>query len=85
MWFNSIIAAYRGASDSRNVPEKAITFADGTLMPPQVMDDLENILNDLAVDIPWQKGDVVLLDNRQVLHARRPFVPPRVILASLFK
>ncbi|KAK3083105.1 hypothetical protein FSP39_014065 [Pinctada imbricata] len=84
-WFNSIIAVYRGWKDSRNSPETSITFGDGSPMPPAVMDKLEQILNDLAVDFSWTKGDVVVVDNRQVLHGRRTFTPPRRILASLCK
>lgn len=85
VWFNSIIAVYRGWRDSRNDPMKCITFGDGTPMPADVMDGLEAILEDLAADVTWQSGDVYLVDNLQVLHARRPFTPPRRILASLVK
>ena len=84
-WFNSIIAVYRGWKDSRNSPETSITFGDGSPMPSDVMDNLENILNDLAIDFTWTEGDVVMIDNRQVLHGRRTFKPPRRILASLCK
>ena len=38
----------------------------------------------LAVNIPWQHGDIMLLDNKRAMHARRPFVPPRRVLAYLF-
>ncbi|KAK6195352.1 hypothetical protein SNE40_000802 [Patella caerulea] len=84
-WFNSIIAAYTGWKDSRNDPETAITFGDGSQMPRKIMEDLSATLDKLAVDITWHKGDVFMVDNRQVLHARRPFTPPRRILAALCK
>lgn len=84
-WFNSIIAVYKGWKDSRNSPESSVTFGDGSPMPPKVMDRLEHVLNDLAIDFKWKNGDVVMIDNRQVLHGRRPFVPPRKILACLCK
>ncbi|XP_012945458.1 clavaminate synthase-like protein At3g21360 [Aplysia californica] len=85
MWFNSIIAAYKGWRDCRNCPERAVTFGDGSPMPPDVMDDLDLTLDQLAADVTWQHGDVFMVDNRQVLHARRPFTPPRRILAALAK
>ena len=85
VWFNHIITHYRGWVDSRNKPEESVVFADGSPMPPKTMDILENVLNDLASDFIWQKGDVVMIDNRQVLHGRRSFTPPRRVLASLFK
>lgn len=84
-WFNSIIAAYRGWKDSRNSPEKAITFGDGTPMNPDTMDKLHEIVEELAIDFDWQEADVVMVDNRLVLHGRRTFVPPRRILAALCK
>jgi alpha-ketoglutarate-dependent taurine dioxygenase len=43
------------------------------------------ILDEEAVDLTWEQGDVVWVDNDQVLHARRPFTGPRKIMASLFK
>ncbi|KAH9507372.1 hypothetical protein Btru_057942 [Bulinus truncatus] len=85
VWFNSIIAAYKGWKDVRNCPEQAVTFSDGTPMPQDIMEDLERTLDQLAVEITWQKGDIMLVDNNQILHARRPFTPPRRILASLGK
>lgn len=85
MWFNSVIAVYRGWKDTRNSPEKSITFGDGSPMDPKTMDVLENVLNELAIDFRWKKGDVVMVDNRQALHGRRSFVPPRRILAALCK
>ncbi|XP_076454585.1 uncharacterized protein LOC143289486 [Babylonia areolata] len=84
-WFNSVIAAYRGWRDSRNCAEKAVTLGDGSSMPPEIMNDLDTVFNDVAVAVTWQKGDVILVDNRLVLHARRSFTPPRRILACLIK
>ena len=76
--------AYRWR-DSRNCPEKAVTFSDGTPMPEDVMDDLDQVFDDAAVAVTWQKGDVMVVDNRLVLHSRRSFTPPRRILACLAK
>ncbi|KAI7734334.1 hypothetical protein M8C21_017039 [Ambrosia artemisiifolia] len=84
-WFNSMVAAYTGWEDARNDPVKAVTFGDGTPLPAHVIHDCLRILEEESVAIPWQKGDVMLLDNLAVLHARRPFEPPRRVLASLCK
>lgn len=85
IWFNSMVAAYTGWEDARNVPEKAVTFGDGTPLPKDVIHECLRILEDESVAFPWQKGDVLLLDNLAVLHSRRSFEPPRRILASLCK
>jgi len=37
----------------------------------------------LSFDVPWQTGDVALVDNYLVMHGRRPFSGQRRVLASL--
>ncbi|CAM8929062.1 unnamed protein product [Rhodiola kirilowii] len=85
IWFNSMVAAYIGWKDERNDPVKAVTFGDGEPLPADIIYDCLNILEEESVAVPWQKGDVLWIDNLAVLHARRQFNPPRRILASLCK
>ncbi|KAI4355581.1 hypothetical protein L6164_004339 [Bauhinia variegata] len=85
IWFNSMVAAYTGWEDERNDPKKAVTFGDGQPLPADVLYDCLKILEEECVAIPWQKGDVLLIDNWAVLHSRRSFNPPRRVLASLIK
>ncbi|XP_020575374.1 clavaminate synthase-like protein At3g21360 [Phalaenopsis equestris] len=58
-------------------------FGDGSAFPSEVFGIYEQLLQDNYVDIKWQKGDVLLLDNYVVQHARRPGKPPRRVLASM--
>ncbi|CAL0324102.1 unnamed protein product [Lupinus luteus] len=85
IWFNSMVAAYTGWKDEKNDPVKAVTFGDGQPLPADIVYDCLRILEEECVAIPWQKGDVLLLDNWAVLHSRRSFDPPRRVLASLVK
>ncbi|KAJ6427486.1 hypothetical protein OIU84_022980 [Salix udensis] len=85
IWFNSMVAAYTGWKDARNDPIKAVKFGDGEPLPSDIIHDCLEILEEESLAIPWQKGDVLLIDNWAVLHARRSFNPPRRILASLCK
>jgi hypothetical protein len=82
-FFNQLIAAFHGWKDSRNDPTKAITFGDGTSLNPETMDTVAQIAEELTFDVPWQKGDVALVDNRVVMHGRRTFSGTRKVLASL--
>ncbi|XP_037404480.1 clavaminate synthase-like protein At3g21360 [Triticum dicoccoides] len=85
IWFNSMVAAYTGWKDARNDPVKAVTFGDGSLLPADVIEACGKILEEECVAVPWQQGDILLIDNWAVLHSRRSFEPPRRVLASLCK
>ncbi|KAI9110136.1 hypothetical protein K1719_019177 [Acacia pycnantha] len=85
IWFNSLVAAYTGWKDERNDPVKAVTFGDGKPIPGDVVHDCLRILDEESVAVPWQKGDVLFIDNLAVLHSRNSYTPPRRVLASLAK
>lgn len=60
------------------------TYGDGS---PIATADLELVLDlaeEMQVDIEWQKGDIVLIDNYAVMHSRKPWTGQRVILAALW-
>jgi hypothetical protein len=82
-FFNQLIAAYRGWSDSRNDPSKSITFGDGTRLDADAVGAAIELADELTFDIPWQQGDVALVDNFVVMHGRRTFSGTRKVLASL--
>ncbi|CEM24473.1 unnamed protein product [Vitrella brassicaformis CCMP3155] len=84
-FFNQMIAAFTGWKDKRNDPQKAVLFGDGEPLPSEVMNFIAQVADEEAVAFKWHKGDVLLVDNYAVMHARRSFVPPRRILASLVK
>jgi hypothetical protein len=63
-FFNSMVAAYTGWNDSRNVGEKAILHGDGEFCDPVAMQDAIRIMDEIAVAIPWQTRDFILVDNR---------------------
>jgi alpha-ketoglutarate-dependent taurine dioxygenase len=55
-----------------------------TLLLSQLL-DAAAIMDDICVTFQWQAGDLLLLDNRLVMHSRQPFSGPRKILASLVR
>ncbi len=85
VFFNQLIAAYRGWSDSRNDASKSISFGDGTPITPDHMASGIRLADELSFDLKWQPSDVALIDNFAVMHGRRPFEGKRRVLASLIK
>ena len=82
-FFNQLIAAYCGWKDSRNDPSKSITFGDGASLDRQAVDAAIVLADEFTFDVPWQQGDVALVDNFVAMHGRRTFAGTRKVLASL--
>ena len=53
------------------------TLADGSEVPDQIVDEIEEITNSLASEIQWQKNDLVMLDNTRFMHGRNPIGDPQ--------
>ena len=56
---------------------------DGSALADRDMETVCAISEELAFDLPWVAGDIVLVDNFLVMHGRRPFEGQRCVLASL--
>lgn len=87
-FFNSAVAARQGWADARNDPAQSVVFGDdGAPLDADaaaLFDAAHDYMQSRATRLAWRAGDLLLLDNAQVLHARDPFVPPRRVLASLW-
>lgn len=84
-WFNSIVAAYLGWKDAMNDPTTAVKFGNGDPMDADAIYDCDKIMQEIRVAYPWQYKDCIMIDNRQVMHARNTFERPRRVLAYLTK
>lgn len=82
-FFNQLIAAFRGWKDARNDPAKSITLGDSTPLDRDTVLRVAEIAEELSFNVPWQAGDVALIDNYCVMHGRRTFQGTRKVLASL--
>jgi len=81
-----VVAAYTGWNDSRNNGHLAVVTAeDGQVLDPVAMAAAVTIMNEISVAFRWQKGDLLLIDNRTAMHSRRSYEGPRRILASLVR
>ena len=85
-FFNQILAAHAGWRDELNAPGEAVVFGDGGAMPAEAFEAMEAVFREAAVAVPWRHGDVMLLNNLQVMHSRERFEhgeKKRRVLASL--
>lgn len=58
-------------------------YGDGSPIEPQVLEHLRQVYRAAMVEFPWQRGDVLLLDNMLAVHARNDYRGPRRILVSM--
>jgi alpha-ketoglutarate-dependent taurine dioxygenase/acyl carrier protein len=58
-------------------------FGDGTPIDDAVMAEVCRVFREVEVCFPWQRGDVLVLDNMLTAHARNPYVGPREIFVAL--
>ena len=58
-------------------------YGDGSPIPEDHIRHLQQIYRDVMVEFPWQKGDVVILDNILTIHARNGYTGPRKILTAM--
>ncbi len=83
VFFNQLIAAFCGWQDQRNEGTRSVTYGDGSAFDDTDVQLAVELAYDLVFDLPWESGDVALIDNYQVMHGRRPFSGQRSVLASL--
>jgi alpha-ketoglutarate-dependent taurine dioxygenase len=58
-------------------------YGDGSPIEDSVIQAISDVYQQLEVSFPWQKGDLVLVDNMLAAHARNAFVGERKILVAL--
>lgn len=58
-------------------------YGDGTPIEPDVVAQIRDAYEQEKVLFPWQAGDVALLDNMSVAHAREPYEGERMVVVSM--
>lgn len=56
---------------SFNYQPPRYTFADGSEITEGLKQQLADLAEEFTLEVPWQDGDVVLIDNKRVMHGRR--------------
>jgi alpha-ketoglutarate-dependent taurine dioxygenase len=60
-----------------------VYYGDGTPIPDGIMERIGELFWHLSVSFAWQQGDLIMLDNMLVSHARNPYVGPRKIIVAM--
>lgn len=72
-FYNQLIAAFMGWKGVRENPSRALTFGDGSDIPKAGLERVNELSKQFTFDVPWQDGDVALVDNYSTMHGRRSF------------
>lgn len=73
VFFNQIIAAYSGWKGVKENPSSALCFGDNTDFSKDLLDTIVDIAKQHSYNLPWQDGDVAVVDNNLAMHGRLPF------------
>ncbi|MDJ0725042.1 MAG: TauD/TfdA family dioxygenase [Prochloraceae cyanobacterium] len=66
VFINLIIAA-------KKANPNAVRFEDDSEINEEIVSELNEIASRITVEIDWQKGDILMVDNYRVMHGRRAF------------
>lgn len=61
----------------------SVRFADQTPIPRKDLYHIMDVLEEESIYFPWQKGDLLVLDNVLAMHGRAPFTGKRRILTAM--
>ena len=91
MWFNHAAFFHRQALDpgvaaalesDEQLPFSS-SFGDGSSIPVEIFEEIENAYQSVQVVEQWAKGDIVVLDNMLSAHGRMPFRDRREVYVMM--
>ncbi len=60
-----------------------VYYGDGTPIEDSVMEEIGAIYQENQISFPWQKGDILMLDNMLTSHGRNTYVGSRKIVVAM--
>lgn len=74
----SLVSLLGDSSLPRNV-----LYGDGAPIEDAVVEEIHALYERIAVRFSWQAGDILMVNNMLVAHARAPFTGPRKIVVAM--
>lgn len=68
--------------DEEDLPRNCY-YGDGTSIEDSIMEEICEIYQQLEVSFPWESGDLLILDNLLVAHARNPYIGERKLFVAM--
>lgn len=68
--------------DEEDLPRN-VYYGDGTTIEDSVMEEVNRAYWQTCASFPWQTGDMLMLDNMLVAHARNPYSGRRKIVVAM--
>ncbi|MDG9667733.1 TauD/TfdA family dioxygenase [Hahella sp. CR1] len=72
--YNQLPGGHRALANSLTgpYPGQTVTMEDGSPIPHWLMGELKSLYDLHTRDIPWRDGDIAVLNNKRMMHGRRP-------------
>lgn len=80
-WINHLLANLLYISPSTR--QYDVEFDDGSPISREIVYEIYDVMDKKTIRFNWEKGDVIILDNRKTLHGRAPCVGQRRILTTM--
>ena len=64
IFINSLLPA-------KEINPNVVSFDDNSEISKDIMSELNEIADRITVEINWQKGDILMIDNNRIMHGRR--------------
>ncbi|EPS67858.1 hypothetical protein M569_06919 [Genlisea aurea] len=73
IWFNNIAVVCTTSMEEGFDLSTGVTFGDGTPLPIEAVQDCVKFMEEESAALPWEQGDVFLIENLAALHSRNSF------------
>ena len=78
--YKSMLTLYKGRE---HLLPQNVTYADGSPIPLEYFTIIRAVTRQLMQVFPWQRGDLLVVDNMLVAHGRMPFKGKRSVLVAM--